>query len=158
MKKYLIIAVASLFVVSCNNIDNFNKNEKLDVVKIINLEENKVKQKVEKEVKVTKKILIGKEFEHKKYRQLTIGFNDDRIYGSTGVNRFFSDYDIKNEKLYIKVLGLTRAAGSDEDMALEDMMLKIIEDNKEMKYNPDDGTLKMITKQGYVHTFQEIKK
>lgn len=158
MKKYLMIAVASLFVISCNNIDNFNKNEKLDVVKIINFEEKKVEQKVEKEVKVTKQLLIGKEFEHKKYRQLSIGFNDERIYGSTGINRFFGDYNIKDEKLFVKALGLTRAAGSDEDMALEDMMLKIIEDNKEMKYNPNDGTLKMITKQGYVHTFQELKK
>ena len=48
-----------------------------------------------------------------------ITFNDGKISGSTGLNNFMGMYKVQDNKLILNNVGMTRKAGSYEEMSLE---------------------------------------
>jgi len=49
----------------------------------------------------------------------SIGFKGDRVYGFSGINRYFGTYQISGGKFIFSDFGLTQMAGSEEEMTKE---------------------------------------
>ncbi|MCM1199279.1 MAG: META domain-containing protein, partial [Clostridium sp.] len=48
---------------------------------------------------------------------------DGKLYGSTGVNRFFGTYNLDGPKLQLGAVGATKMAGPEKDMEFEQEFL-----------------------------------
>lgn len=88
------------------------------------------------EIKLINKMdLVGKKFiiEDEKFNsKITLGFSEDRVYGFTGVNRYFGLYKLIDNKLIIDTIGSTKMAGSNSEIIEEVKFLTLIKDNKKV--------------------------
>lgn len=84
-----------------------------------------------------KNSLVGKEFilESEGYKNsgVFIGFTKDRFYGFSGINRFFGNYTIEDNKLIIPNIGITRMAGKKEDIIKEFLFISKIKEKNEIR-------------------------
>lgn len=97
MKKLLILGVLLLLFVSCDKNIKLENMEKTEFV-LVN---------------------IYKDF------GITLSFEGDRIYGFSGVNRYFGNFKLKGTKLTIDPLASTKMAGEPKAMKAEDEYLKL---------------------------------
>lgn len=107
MKKILLGFGISLFLIGCS-VDNKNNLSK-EIVGNVYILENK---------------LSGSEID--------LSFNDGKINGSSGVNRYFGDYKINGNELLIEHIGSTKMMGPPEIMNQEQEYLKNLADAKEV--------------------------
>lgn len=144
-KKFM--AIASLLILTACTDMSVVKNELKSKREII-------KQEFEM---FNKNSLVGKEFvlesEGYKGKGIFIGFTSDRIYGSGGINRFFGKYKVVDNKLSVGNVGVTRMAGSKEDMIKEFMFLSIFNDENEISL--DGYKLILKTKEGVEFEFRD---
>lgn len=117
-------------------------------------------QIAKEEVKILKaNEMVGREFiietEEYKAKKLTIGFTKDKIFGFSGINRYFSKYKISNNKLIIDNIGVTKVAGNKEKMVSELKFLSLLRDNKEIKLEGD--YLILISNEGLELKFRDIR-
>lgn len=69
---------------------------------------------------------------------LTLGFdNEGRIFGFSGINRFFGKADINNGSITIEPLGYTKMGGSKDRMIIEDQYLTILKSAKTIEFKND---------------------
>ena len=85
----------------------------------------------------------------------SIGFKGDRGYGFSGINRYFGTYQVSGGKFVFGEFGLTRMAGSENEMTLELKFLDILKNNKSVKLSGD--TLTLVSTEGIELIFKDPK-
>ncbi len=91
---------------------------------------------------------------HKEYillsnDNISIGFDNNSVYGSAGVNSYMGTYAIKQGVITFGKLGATMMLGSEEEMKKESEFLAYLETAKEIKINGDSlkiGDMEFIIK------------
>ena len=154
MKKLLILGIAALALTACTdtkvpflssksgNTNSSSNASGTSVGLFANLKEQ----------------LNGREFiiVTEGYNSKTsIGFKGDRVYGFSGINRYFGTYQVSGGKFIFSEFGLTRMAGSESEMTLELKFLDILKNNKSVKLSGD--TLTLISTEGIELIFKDPK-
>ena len=88
-------------------------------------------------------------------KQVSIGFKGDRVYGFSGINRYFGNYQISGGKFVFDDFGLTQMAGSEEEMTKELQFLDLLRKNKGIKLSGD--TLTLVSTEGIELVFKRTK-
>ena len=88
-------------------------------------------------------------------KQVSIGFKGDRVYGFSGINRYFGNYQISGGKFVFDDFGLTQMAGSEEEMTKELQFLDLLRKNKSIKLSGD--TLTLVSTEGIELVFKKTK-
>ena len=88
-------------------------------------------------------------------KQVSIGFKGDRVYGFSGINRYFGNYQISGGKFVFDDFGLTQMAGSEEEMTKELQFLDLLRKNKSIKLSGD--TLTLQSTEGIELVFKKVK-
>ena len=78
-----------------------------------------------------------------------------RVYGFSGINRYFGTYQVSGGKFVFGEFGLTRMAGSESEMTLELKFLDILKNNKSVKLSGD--TLTLTSTEGIELVFKDPK-
>ena len=154
MKKLLILGIAALALTACTdtkvpflssksgNTNSSSNASGTSVGLFANLKEQ----------------LNGREFiiVTEGYNSKTsIGFKGDRVYGFSGINRYFGTYQVSGGKFVFGEFGLTRMAGSESEMTLELKFLDILKNNKSVKLSGD--TLTLTSTEGIELVFKDPK-
>ena len=151
MKKFLILGIAAVALTACTDTKipfmssksaNSTSNSSSPVGLFTNLKEQ----------------LNGREFfiVTEGYNSKTsIGFKGDRVYGFSGINRYFGTYQVSGGKFIFSEFGLTRMAGSEKEMTKELKFLDILKNNKSVKLSGD--TLTLISTEGIELIFKDPK-
>ena len=151
MKKLLILGIAALTLIACTDTkvpflssksSNTNSSSSASTGIFANLKEQ----------------LNGREFiiVTEGYNSKTsIGFKGDRVYGFSGINRYFGTYQVSGGKFVFGEFGLTRMAGSESEMTLELKFLDILKNNKSVKLSGD--TLTLTSTEGIELVFKDPK-
>lgn len=154
MKKILILGIAALALTACTdtkvpflssksgNTNSSSNASGTSVGLFANLKEQ----------------LNGREFiiVTEGYNSKTsIGFKGDRVYGFSGINRYFGTYQVSGGKFIFSEFGLTRMAGSEKEMTQELKFLDILKNNKSVKLSGD--TLTLISTEGIELIFKDPK-
>lgn len=154
MKKLLILGIAALALTACTdtkvpflssksgNTNSSSNASGTSVGLFANLKEQ----------------LNGREFiiVTEGYNSKTsIGFKGDRVYGFSGINRYFGTYQVSGGKFIFSEFGLTRMAGSEKEMTQELKFLDILKNNKSVKLSGD--TLTLISTEGIELIFKDSK-
>ena len=154
MKKLLILGIAALALTACTDTKvpflssksgNTNSSSNVSGTSVglfANLKEQ----------------LNGREFiiVTEGYNSKTsIGFKGDRVYGFSGINRYFGTYQVSGGKFIFSEFGLTRMAGSEKEMTQELKFLDILKNNKSVKLSGD--TLTLISTEGIELIFKDPK-
>lgn len=127
MKKILILLV--LLVGACTNVQ-VEKQEPTPVKNIIEVSKA--------EYQLTN-IFLG--------QGLTLGFDEQgRIFGYSGLNRFFGKAEIIDGNIKVLTLASTRMGGSREALIREDQYLKLLESMKTIQI--DKGQLILSNEKG----------
>ena len=87
-------------------------------------------------------------------KKTSIGFQGDRVYGFSGINRYFGNYQISG-KFIFSDFGLTQMAGSEEEMTKELQFLDLLRKNKSIKLSGD--TLTLVSTEGIELVFKKTK-
>ncbi|ACZ00871.1 META domain-containing protein [Streptobacillus moniliformis] len=96
--------------------------------------------------------LVNDEF---KENEFTIGFKENNIFGRSGINRYFSTYEIENNVLFLQNIGTTLMAGEAKLMELESKYLGMLSNVNGIKY--ENNILTLYTKDNQKLVFEEIK-
>ena len=88
-------------------------------------------------------------------KKTSIGFQGDRVYGFSGINRYFGNYQISGGKFIFSDFGLTQMAGSEEEMTKELQFLDLLRKNKSIKLSGD--TLTLVSTEGILFFFKKNK-
>lgn len=88
-------------------------------------------------------------------KKTSIGFDGDRIYGCSGINRYFGNYKLSGEKFVFSEFGLTRMAGTQKEMTQELKFIDTLRNNKSVKLSGD--TLTLISDEGVELNFKDPK-
>ena len=151
MKKLLILGIAALALTACTDTkvpflssksNNTNSSSSSSTGIFANLKEQ----------------LNGREFiiVTEGYNSKTsIGFKGDRVYGFSGINRYFGTYQISGGKFIFGEFGLTTLPGTQEAMTQELKFLDILKNNKSIKLSGD--TLTLISTEGIELNFKDPK-
>ncbi len=122
MKKVIILLSMILVVGACTNVQTQKQGPKAI--------ENIV-QVVDREYELSN-IFAG--------QGLTLGFDDQgRVFGYSGLNRFFGKVEIKDGKMKVSTLASTRMGGSREALIREDQYLSLL--NSMTKIEEEEGKL-----------------
>lgn len=116
MKKILLLLLSSvLFFISCSNNNTNNIFESIN----------------------------GNEYCLKTNTKITIGFENINVYGSAGLNRYFTSFSISNNQIIIGTnIGTTLMLGSDEDMKNEEEFLNNLSKANSISLNNDELIIK----------------
>ena len=88
-------------------------------------------------------------------KKTSIGFQGDRVYGFSGINRYFGNYQISGGRFIFSDFGLTQMAGSEEEMTKELQFLDLLRKNKSIKLSGD--TLTLVSTEGIELVFKKTK-
>ena len=88
-------------------------------------------------------------------KKTSIGFQGDRVYGFSGINRYFGDYQVSGGKLVFGEFGMSRQGASEEEMTKELQFLDLLKKNKSVKLS--GGTLTLISTEGIELVFRDPK-
>jgi heat shock protein HslJ len=80
-----------------------------------------------------------------KETEISLQFQDDQISGSSGCNRYFASYTLKDEQLKFGVAGRTQMACPEEIMKQEDQFLSALQSSKTFTIN-SEGQLQITYK------------
>lgn len=81
--------------------------------------------------------ISSKEYRLLNNRDITIGFSDGRVFGSSGVNRFMGSYKIEGDRIEIRLGGSTMMMGAEKDMEQEQEFLKWLSVSHKIKLSKD---------------------
>ena len=126
MKKLLLIYLVLLFLLSCS------KNVTANIFNDIN----------------------GKEYYLIENPKITIGFENENVYGNASINRYFTSFTVTNNKITIGTnIGATLMAGNEEDMKNEQAFLNDLSKINSVSLN--NGELVMKTSENKELIFKE---
>jgi possible heat shock protein hslJ len=148
MKKILILSTLVLALTACTTAEISDKISSLKsgVSKVTDTILPNLKQELNgREFKI-----LGDEYN----KEVSIGFEGNRFFGYSGINRYFGQYEINGGKLVIEDMGLTKIAGKEQDMILELKFLTILKDNKSIKLEGDK--LILISNEDFKLEFKDV--
>ena len=149
MKKFLILGIVAVALTACTD------------VKVPFMSSAKTESSSSSSTYVfasLKEQLNGREFfivTDGYNKKASIGFQGDRVYGFSGINRYFGDYQVSGGKLVFGEFGLTRMGGSQDEMTKELQFLDLLKNNKSVKLS--GGTLTLISNEGIELVFKDPK-
>ena len=149
MKKFLILGITAVALTACTD------------VKVPFMSSAKTESSSSSSAPVfasLKEQLNGREFvivTEGYNKKTSIGFQGDRVYGFSGINRYFGDYQVSGGKLVFGEFGLTRMGGSQDEMTKELQFLDLLKNNKSVKLS--GGTLTLISNEGIELVFKDPK-
>lgn len=145
MKKILIASFCLIAFGACS-----------DITYYANSLQNKPEVKL-----VSKNSINGKIFKaiSEEYKNVTIGFDGDRIFGFSGLNRYFGVYKLIDNKLVIDRLASTKMSGQDNDMLKELKFLTFLKDSVKVDIDSNGDVLSLTSSNGITIDFknQNIK-
>ncbi|WP_074017195.1 META domain-containing protein [Fusobacterium massiliense] len=148
MKKILILSTLVLALTACTTAEISDKISSLKsgVSKVTDTILPNLKQELNgREFKI-----LGDEYN----KEVSIGFEGDRFFGYSGINRYFGQYEINGGKLVIENMGTTKMDGKEQDMILELKFLTILKDNKSIKLEGDK--LILISNEDFKLEFKDV--
>ena len=117
MKKTLLLLLSSLLLLSCSQKNNENTN----IFEALN----------------------GNEYYLTSNPKITIGFENSNVYGSAGINRYFTSFSISNNQIILSTnIGATLMAGNEEDMKNEQEFLNDLGKANSVSLNNDELTIR----------------
>ena len=149
MKKFLILGITAVALTACTD------------VKVPFMSSAKTESSSSSSTSVfasLKEQLNGREFfivTDGYNKKASIGFQGDRVYGFSGINRYFGDYQVSGGKLVFGEFGLTRMGGSQDEMTKELQFLDLLRKNKSIKLSGD--TLTLVSTEGIELVFKRTK-
>ena len=149
MKKFLILGIVAVALTACTEVN------------VPFLSSTKTESSSSSSTPVfasLKEQLNGREFvivTEGYNKKTSIGFQGDRVYGFSGINRYFGDYQVSGGKLVFGEFGLTRMGGSQDEMTKELQFLDLLKNNKSVKLS--GGTLTLISNEGIELVFKDPK-
>lgn len=148
MKKNLILSTLVLALTACTTAEISDKISSLKsgVSKVTDTILPNLKQELNgREFKI-----LGDEYN----KEVSIGFEGNRFFGYSGINRYFGQYEINGGKLVIEDMGTTKMGGIEQDMILELKFLTILKDNKSIKLEGDK--LILISNEDFKLEFKDV--
>lgn len=149
MKKFLILGITAVTLTACTD------------VKVPFMSSAKTESSSSSSAPIfanLKEQLNGREFiiiTDGYNKKASIGFQGNRVYGFSGINRYFGDYQVTGGKLVFGEFGLTRMGGSQEEMTKELQFLDLLKNNKSVKLS--GATLTLISNEGIELVFKDPK-
>ena len=149
MKKFLILGITAVALTACTEVN------------VPFLSSTKTESSSSSSAPVfasLKEQLNGREFvivTEGYNKKTSIGFQGDRVYGFSGINRYFGNYQISGGKFVFGEFGLTRMGGSQDEMTKELQFLDLLKNNKSVKLS--GGTLTLISNEGIELVFKDPK-
>jgi len=149
MKKFLILGIVAVALTACTD------------VKVPFMSSSKTESSASSSTSVfgsLKEQLNGREFvivTEGFNKKVSIGFQGDRVYGFSGINRYFGNYQVSGGKLVFGEFGMSRQGASEEEMTKELQFLDLLKKNKSVKLS--GGTLTLISTEGIELVFRDPK-
>ena len=149
MKKFLILGIVAVALTACTD------------VKVPFMSSAKTESSSSSSTSIfasLKEQLNGREFfivTDGYNKKASIGFQGDRVYGFSGINRYFGDYQVSGGKLVFGEFGMSRQGASEEEMTKELQFLDLLKKNKSVKLS--GGTLTLISTEGIELVFRDPK-
>ena len=149
MKKFLILGIVAVALTACTD------------VKVPFMSSAKTESSSSSSTSVfasLKEQLNGREFiivTDGYNKKASIGFQGDRVYGFSGINRYFGNYQVSGGKLVFGEFGMSRQGASEEEMTKELQFLDLLKKNKSVKLS--GGTLTLISTEGIELVFRDPK-
>jgi len=151
MKKFLILGIVAVALTACTDV-------KVPFMSSAKTESSSSTSSSTPVFASLKEQLNGREFiivTDGYNKQVSIGFKGDRVYGFSGINRYFGNYQISGGKFVFDDFGLTQMAGSEEEMTKELQFLDLLRKNKSIKLSGD--TLTLLSTEGIELVFKKVK-
>ena len=151
MKKFLILGIVAVALTACTDV-------KVPFMSSAKTESSSSTSSSTPVFASLKEQLNGREFmivTDGYNKQVSIGFKGDRVYGFSGINRYFGNYQISGGKFVFDDFGLTQMAGSEEEMTKELQFLDLLRKNKSIKLSGD--TLTLVSTEGIELVFKKVK-
>ena len=151
MKKFLILGITAVALTACTDV-------KVPFMSSAKTESSSSTSSSTPVFASLKEQLNGREFvivTDGYNKQVSIGFKGDRVYGFSGINRYFGNYQISGGKFVFDDFGLTQMAGSEEEMTKELQFLDLLRKNKSIKLSGD--TLTLVSTEGIELVFKRTK-
>ena len=120
MKKLIAISMAALALASCTGGMSMPSMSAVKDKVVSAVVRNYVKELDGREFKMTSEGYN---------KNVTIGFKENRVFGYSGINRYFGTYQISGDKIKFSDFGVTKMAGKEEDMIQELKYLTNLKDN-----------------------------
>lgn len=156
MKRILLFfcTFTALFIFSCSTVEKTTATTtQKDVGKDTSMGKD---TSIGKDISVDD--LNGKEFmldNVYKDMKITIGFQKDRVYGFSGVNRYMAGYKLNGSNISLTASASTMMAGPERSMKAEDAYLKLLNGANTIALN--NNILTMKTKSGAQLIYKRIK-
>ena len=139
MKKLIAISMAALALASCTGGMSMPSMSAVKDKVVSAVVRNYVKELDGREFKMTSEGYN---------KNVTIGFKENRVFGYSGINRYFGTYQISGDKIKFSDFGVTKMGGKEEDMIQE------LKDNENIKLEGDILTL--TSEQCLSMTFKDV--
>ena len=149
MKKFLILGITAVALTACTEVN------------VPFLSSTKTESSSSSSAPVfasLKEQLNGREFvivTEGYNKKTSIGFQGDRVYGFSGINRYFGNYQVSGGKLVFGEFGMSRQGASEEEMTKELQFLDLLRKNKSIKLSGD--TLTLVSTEGIELVFKRTK-
>ena len=151
MKKLLILGIVALALTACTDTKVPFLTTKSSSTNSTSSSSTGIFANLKEQLNGREFIIVTEGYNSK----TSIGFKGDRVYGFSGINRYFGTYQISGGKFVFGEFGLTRMAGSESEMTLELKFLDILKNNKSVKLSGD--TLTLTSTEGIELVFKDPK-
>ena len=151
MKKFLILGIVAVALTACTDV-------KVPFMSSSKTESSSSASSSTSVFASLKEQLNGREFfivTDGYNKKASIGFQGDRVYGFSGINRYFGDYQVSGGKLVFGEFGMSRQGASEEEMTKELQFLDLLKKNKSVKLS--GGTITLISNEGIELVFKDPK-
>ncbi|EJU08594.1 META domain-containing protein [Fusobacterium hwasookii] len=151
MKKFLILGLVTVALTACTDVQvPFMSSAKTESSSSTS-SSTPVFANLKEQLNGREFVIVTEGFNKK----ASIGFQGDRVYGFSGINRYFGDYQVSGGKLVFGEFGMSRQGASEEEMTKELQFLDLLKKNKSVKLS--GGTLTLISTEGIELVFRDPK-
>ena len=151
MKKFLILGIVAVALTACTDVKvPFMSSSKTESSSSAS-SSTSVFGSLKEQLNGREFVIVTEGFNKK----ASIGFQGDRVYGFSGINRYFGDYQVSGGKLVFGEFGMSRQGASEEEMTKELQFLDLLKKNKSVKLS--GGTLTLISTEGIELVFRDPK-
>ena len=152
MKKLLILGIAALALTACTDTKvPFLSSKSNSTNSSSSSSSTGIFANLKEQLNGREFIIVTEGYNSK----TSIGFKGDRVYGFSGINRYFGTYQISGGKFIFGEFGLTTLPGTQEAMTQELKFIDTLKKNKSIKLSGD--TLTLTSTEGVELIFKDPK-
>ena len=152
MKKLLILGIATLALTACTDTKvPFLSSKSSSTNSSSSSSSTGIFANLKEQLNGREFIIVTEGYNSK----TSIGFKGDRVYGFSGINRYFGTYQISGGKFIFGEFGLTTLPGTQEAMTQELKFIDTLKKNKSIKLSGD--TLTLTSTEGIELVFKDPK-